>query len=132
MNRKAKGSNAERDLVHLFWANDWTAVRVAGSGSMQYPSPDIIASKDNTVLAIECKACKTGYQYFDKAEIAQLEEFSQKAGHVSYVAIKFDRTDWLFLRPDQLEQTKKRVGIKKSLALERGKSFYDLTGAKSL
>ena len=132
MSRKAKGSNAERDLVHLFWSRGWTAVRVAGSGSMKYPSPDVIASKNKKSLAIECKACKTGYQYFDISEIEQLEEFARKAGHKALVAIKFNRTDWLFLEPEQLNRTTKRIGIKKSAALERGKRFEELTGAKGL
>ncbi len=129
---KVKGSNAERDLVHLFWAHGWTAVRVAGSGSMQYPSPDLLVSKNSKTLAIECKACKTAYQYFDVEEIAQLQEFAAKAGHTPLVAIKFDRTEWLFLAPHQLEKTAKRVGIKKTAALERGKRFYDIAGAKVL
>ena len=132
MSIKSKGSNAERELVHMFWAQGWAAVRVAGSGSMKYPSPDIIASKNSKIFAIECKSCKTGYQYFEREEIRNLLEFSKKAGHLPLVAIKFNRTEWLFLTPSQLEQTSKRIGIKKELALERGKRFYDLTGAKGL
>ena len=132
MSSKSKGSNAERELVHMFWKSGHTAVRVVGSGSMQYPSPDIIANGANMGLAIECKACKTGYQYFDLEEIGQLKEFADKAGLEPYIAIKFNRTKWIFLTPDQLDRTKKRIGIKKSVALERGKSFHDLAGAKVL
>ncbi len=40
--RKSKGSAAERELIHKFWANSWGAIRVAGSGSSQFPSPDIL------------------------------------------------------------------------------------------
>ena len=132
MSQKTKGSNAERDLVHLFWANQWTAVRVAGSGSMHYPSPDIIASKNNKTFAIECKSCKTGYQYFDINEIRDLEAFCKKSGYIPLIAIKFDRTEWLLLTIDQLERTAKKIGIKKAVALERGKRFHDLLEAKGL
>ena len=58
MSSKAKGSNAERDLVHKFWGEMFACVRVAGSGSMKYPSPDIIASRDGITIALECKTTK--------------------------------------------------------------------------
>jgi Holliday junction resolvase - archaeal type len=41
--RKSKGSKAERDLIHLFWSKGFAAMRAAGSGSSQHPSPDILA-----------------------------------------------------------------------------------------
>jgi Holliday junction resolvase len=56
MKLKAKGSNAERELVHMFWDKGWAAIRVAGSGSSQYPSPDVLAGNNLRKLAVECKA----------------------------------------------------------------------------
>ena len=44
MSLKSKGINAERELIHKFWGVGWGAVRVAGSGSMRYPSSDILAA----------------------------------------------------------------------------------------
>ena len=58
-NKKKKGTDAERDLIHIFWKNGWAAVRIAGSGSMKYPSPDILAGKNGTLYAIECKTTKS-------------------------------------------------------------------------
>lgn len=47
MSHKSKGINAEREIIHLFWSMPgWTACRVAGSGSMKYPSPDVIAGNE--------------------------------------------------------------------------------------
>ncbi|MBW2967284.1 Holliday junction resolvase, partial [Candidatus Woesearchaeota archaeon] len=37
MNRKAKGLSAERELIHMFWKNGWSALRVAASGAIKYP-----------------------------------------------------------------------------------------------
>ena len=45
MSTKSKGTNAERELIHAFWGKGYAAIRSAGSGSMKYPSPDIIAAK---------------------------------------------------------------------------------------
>ena len=53
MSRKSKGINAERSLIHKFWAHNWAAIRVAGSGSSKYPSPDVLAGNNLRKLAIE-------------------------------------------------------------------------------
>ena len=78
MSRKSKGINAERDLIHKFWAtNGWAALRVAGSGSMRYPSADILATNKVRKLAIECKTVKNPWKYIEKEDINQLKEFSE-------------------------------------------------------
>ena len=67
MSLKSKGINGERELIHKFWnTNSWAAVRVAGSGSMKYPSADILASNKLRKLAIECKVIKEHKKYFEK------------------------------------------------------------------
>ena len=59
MSRKSKGINAERELIHIFWkTKSWAACRVAGSGAIKYPAPDVLAGNGNILLAIECKACQ--------------------------------------------------------------------------
>ena len=58
MSTKSKGSNAERELIHMFWSKGFAAIRSAGSGSMKYPSPDLLVAKNNKILAIECKITK--------------------------------------------------------------------------
>ena len=97
MSNKQKGSTAEREIVHLFWANGWAATRVAGSGSMKYPSPDIIAHKEGLQLAIECKKTKQTSKYFENEEIADLQTYAQISGARPLIAIKFPKQEWLFL-----------------------------------
>src|SRR3990170_2008993 len=100
MGSKEKGSNAERELIHLFWSTkEWTACRVAGSGSMKYPSPDIIANKQGINLAIECKATGSNNQYLEKREVDELVEYAKKAGARPLIAVRFNRMPWLFLDP---------------------------------
>ena len=74
MNQKAKGTNAERELVHRFWGKGWPCVRVAGSGCSRYPSPDLLAGNRERMVAIECKATKENSKYFPKEEIRLLRE----------------------------------------------------------
>jgi len=52
-NPKAKGSKGERELIKFFNESGWVAIRSAGSGSSQYPSPDILAGNAMRRLAIE-------------------------------------------------------------------------------
>ena len=75
MSSKSKGTKAERELLHLFWAKEWATIRSAGSGSMKYPGPDLIASNKARVLAIECKSTKKNKQYLEEYDIKQLKDF---------------------------------------------------------
>ncbi len=130
MSHKSKGINAERDLIHMFWGSGWSAVRVAGSGSMKYPAPDIIAGTRDRKIVIECKACRDKYQYFDKEEVEQLSQFAARFNAEPFVAIKFDRKEWFFLKLNDLKQTKNRFVADSGVARERGISFLEMLGQK--
>src|SRR3989344_2985518 len=63
MSVKQKGSKAERELLHMFWAKNFATIRSAGSGSMKYPGPDLlVGKKDWRFLSLEdLKKTKSGY-----------------------------------------------------------------------
>jgi Holliday junction resolvase len=102
---KAKGSNAERELISKFWEYGWGAMRAAGSGSTRFPSSDILASNRFRILAIECKAVKSDKKYFEKEEIEQLETFADKFGAEAWIGIRFSRKDWFFVKRSELLMT---------------------------
>ena len=127
MSHKSKGCDAERELIHLFWqTNIWTACRVAGSGSMHYPAPDILAAKEFRRFAIECKSCKDKYQYVEKREIEELKKFSQLTNSEPIIALRFIKEEWIFLVPDQLKETDKNFVVSKDGAKKIGKLFKEL------
>ena len=126
MSTKSKGINAERELIHLFWQNNWVAVRIAGSGSSHYPSPDILASNNKRKLAIEAKLTKDQKKYFSEQEIEQLKLFSVKFGAEPWIAIKFKREKWYFLKLIDLERTSGGFVISNQLAKNKGLSFKSL------
>lgn len=128
MNKKAKGSNAERDLIHQFFDNGWVAMRSAGSGSMQNPSPDILAGNNLRRLAIECKAVNDTKKYFTKKEIDELVYFANKFGAEAWVAVRFDRIDWFFLNIEDLELTDKSYFVDVIIAKRKGLDFDTLIG----
>ena len=127
MSRKSKGINAERELIHKFWAaKKWSAVRIAGSGSMKYPSADVLATNKLRRLAIECKTSGDKSRYLTKEEVKQLKEFSDIFGAEPWIAVRFDRNDWLFLSLDDLEDTGNNYLVSLKIAENKGLLFEEL------
>lgn len=130
MNAKGKGTNAERDLVHKFWAAKWACFRAAGSGSNQYPTPDLIAGNNLRKLAIEVKITASERQYFDKKEIEDLRLFGSMFGAEPWVAVKFSKQEWVFLMLEDLEETPKAFVASKNVAERRGLKFEEIVKIK--
>ncbi len=120
MSVKTKGSNAERELLHVFWSRGFACVRSAGSGSMKYPGPDLIASNKVRKLAIECKTTKSNKQYLDKHDVEQLKEFCEIFGAEPWFAVKFSGMEWLFLSFEDIGKTEKGYVIDSKVAERRG------------
>ncbi len=122
---KVKGSNAERELFHIFWKSGWACSRVAGSGSNRYPSPDLIAGNGGRLLAIECKCSKYEKIYLPIEEVEALLEYSGKLGAETWIAAKFD--GWYFVSVEDLERTQKSVIVSKKAVMNKGLIFEELT-----
>jgi len=128
MNRKAKGTNGERELVRFFNEfGSWSAIRVAGSGSSKYPAPDVLAGNAQRRLAIECKVTKDKKKYFQNSEIEQLKTFSQRFGAESWIGVKFPQEQWYFLILEDLEDTGSCWAVSLELAKRRGLTKEELT-----
>lgn len=129
MGTKRKGTRAERELAHMFWDTGWASIRVAGSGSMPVPSPDILAGNGKRALAIECKSIKKTSKYLHKDEIEQLKEFSSRFGAEAWLGVRFDNIGWFFLDLEKLGKTKKgNYNIPLDLAKKEGLKFDELIG----
>ncbi|MBS3123926.1 Holliday junction resolvase [Candidatus Woesearchaeota archaeon] len=132
MNRKAKGTRGERELVHFFNENGWACIRVAGSGSQRYPAPDILAANAVRRLAIECKVTKDSKKYFYEEEMEQLRTFSRNFGAESWIGVKFAGEEWYFLMLEDLENTGNCFAISLELAQRRGLKIEELIGRTKL
>lgn len=126
MNRKAKGTNGERELVKLFNESGWGCIRIAGSGSSRYPSPDILAGNAIRRLAIECKVTKDQKKYLLAEEIEQLSTFSQKFGAESWIAVRFPGERWYFLMLEDLEKTENHFAVSLEMAKLKGLTAEEL------
>lgn len=127
MSVKAKGSKAERELLHMFWrTGKWAALRSAGSGSMRYPGPDLIVSNKLRTLAIECKSTKKNKQYLEEYDIKQLKDFCEIFGAEPWFAVRFARKEWLFLSIEDIEKTENGYVIDSKVAERRGLLIEEL------
>ena len=128
MDAKAKGSNAERELIHAFWANKWPAIRVAGSGSSHYPSPDILASNATRTLAIECKSSGELSRHLQKEQVEDLIKFAKLFGAEPWIGARFNDMKWAFFSPDDLKKTKTGFSVSVRMVKGKGLTFEQLIG----
>ncbi|MFP4111954.1 MAG: Holliday junction resolvase Hjc [Candidatus Woesearchaeota archaeon] len=126
MSTKSKGSNAERELVHMFWENDWACIRAAGSGSTRFCSPDILAGNSLRRLAIECKSTSAQTQYLTKKEVEDLIFFSKKFGAEAWVGVRFTGMKWFFVNVEDLKDTGKYFSVSMEMARFKGLIFDEL------
>ena len=126
MNKKSKGVNAERDLLHLFWSSGWACIRVAGSGSSRYPCPDLVASNKTRILAIECKTSKDPRKYLKKGDVGQIKLFAELFSAEPWISIRFDRGEWYFVLCEDLKNTGKGFLIDEEVIKTRGLLFEEV------
>lgn len=130
MKAKAKGIGAERELVHLFWNAGWTAIRVAGSGAIKYPCPDVLASNNLRKIAVECKTVKDAV-YINKKQIEELKKFAVAFGAEAWVGLRFDKKDWFFLSTEDLKETNAGFSANLASCRMKGLLFEQLVEAKA-
>ena len=104
----------------MFWSKGWACLRSAGSGSMKYPGPDLLAGNKIRKVAIECKSTSDNKKYLDNEDIQQLREFCDIFGAEPWFAVRFSRMSWLFLSLEDIEKTEKGFVIDSKVAERRG------------
>ncbi len=124
----SKGANAERELMHLFFKEGFSVVRIAGSGTSPLPAPDIIAIKKGRIIAVECKARKSSHLAITIEQIGELTQWVAIAGGEALVGWKIPRKGWFFLIPSQFNKTAKFFIISQKNAMKEGKSLRDVIG----
>jgi len=123
MKNKQKGSNAERELLFMLFNKGFAVSRVAGSGSSQLPTPDVLGFKNGKALAIECKTKKGEYLNIREEQIGELKLWEKLSGLKVYVAWRLGKDAWFFIGIDKLNKTKKAYAIKKEEIQAKGKGF---------
>lgn len=95
-----KGAHYERKLIHFLKSHGYSTMRVAGSG---HNTPaDIVAMKNNLVVAIECKAHKK-MPRLNKEKVIEMRDWCDNAGAHGFLAWRAPNKDWQFLEMEHLE-----------------------------
>lgn len=106
------------------------AIRVAGSGVMPFPCPDLLVGKKGRSLAIECKSGKTT-RYIEEKQLKELIEFAKGYGADPWIGIRFNNMEWRFLKPRDLGRNKgKNFFISKELSIKKGITFDKLMAGR--
>jgi len=106
MSRKARGCDYERKLVHLLQSKGFYSVRVAGSGCMRYPSPDILASNGCRLIAFEVKSSQDDKVYLRYKDLNDLLEFSEGFKAEPWFAVHLRSKGWFFKPAKELQNQK--------------------------
>jgi len=128
---KVKGERFERELLNKLWEIGFAAVRSPSSGSMSYPSPDLIAGNGRSYLAIEVKMRSKLPLYISKNEIEDLKIFSKIFGAKPLIALKVKGFEWRFFNLESLKETEKGYKIDEE-NFYRGFDLYELRGLKQV
>ena len=120
---KQKGSKYERELFDMFISNNYRAVRVAGSGTMENADCDIIAGKKGKKFAIEVKSSKKPVKYISKEQIGRFITFSEIFGLKPVIAVRFNHLGWFFLNPKDMEDSGKNWVVNMKIVRKKGKRF---------
>jgi Holliday junction resolvase len=123
MKNKQKGSNAERELLFALFNKGFAVSRVAGSGSSQLPTPDILGFRAGKALAIECKTKKGEYLNIREEQVEELILWEKLSGLKAYVAWRLGKDQWYFIGLSGLKKTKKAYSIKRAEIQEKGLIF---------
>jgi len=130
VHNKAKGSKAERELYQMFIDNNYRAVRVAGSGTMENADCDLIAGKKGKKYCIEVKSTKKPIKYISKEQIESFMVFSEIFALKPVIAVRFNRIGWFFIDPKHMQDSGKNFAISLGLARKKGKRFSQYFGGK--
>ena len=130
MSNKVKGGRTERELLMIFSKNGWRCVRVAGSGVHDESPCDLIAGRTfgKKRFAVEAKSSKKSRIYIKKEQINDFILFAELFGLKPAIAVRFNYEGWLFLKPQDIEDSGKNWVVSLENARKKGKRFSQFFG----
>jgi Holliday junction resolvase len=116
----------------MFVDNNYRAVRVAGSGTMENADCDLIAGNLNKrdKYCIEAKSSKKPVKYITKDQVNRFITFSEIFSLKPVIAVRFNRLGWFFLNPKDMKDSGKNWVVNLETAQKKGKKFSQFFGEK--
>lgn len=122
MSSYSKGAKGENELGEMFDDHGYVWMRQAGSGTANRELPDIIVGKDGHVIVMEVKRADGDDKYIyltkkeEKDEVNDLIYFAENFGADYYVAYRFDRGRWFFVKKGEMKENKKSFRCERDLS----------------
>ena len=124
--RKRLGSDAERELCHIFISKNFRVIRSAGSGTLTNSECDIVVANKKKAYCIESKSTRKGGVYIPKDRMIKFLKFAEDTNFTPLVALRFIRERWIFVKPEQFNSEGNTYGITLKKAKEEGLIFEKL------
>ena len=121
--RKRLGSDAERELCHIFINNNFRVIRSAGSGTLTNAECDLVVASKKKAYCIESKSTRKGGVYIPKDRMIEFLKFAEDTNFNPLIALRFIRENWIFVKPEQFNSEGNTYGITLNRAKKEGLSF---------
>jgi len=121
--RRRLGSDAERELCHIFIDKNFRVVRVAGSGTLTNAECDLIVANKIKAYCIESKSTRKGGVYIPKDRMIKFLKFAEDTNFNPLIALRFIRENWIFVKPEQFNSEGNTYGITLKKAKQEGLCF---------
>ena len=123
--RKRIGTDAERELCHIFMSHNYRVIRCAGSGTLNNSDCDLIVANKKKNYCVEVKSTRKGGVYIPKDRVKELIIFAEDTNFEPVMALRFLREKWIFIHPNQLKDSGSTLSITLKRAKEEGKIFEE-------
>lgn len=125
MKRYSKGARGERELLNFLYSKGYSVMRAAGSG-VNSLGPDIIAFKDGTGLAFECKAWNKSSLSIEAEKIEKLKQWQSNTKMHTFIAWRMNGTGWFFMTMNELNRTPDYYTVTRKNALLVNRKVEDI------
>ena len=123
--RKRLGSDAERELCHIFISKSFRVIRSAGSGTLTNSECDIVVANKKKAYCIESKSTRKGGVYIPKDRMIKFLKFAEDTNFTPLIALRFIRENWIFVKPEQFNSEGNTYGVTLKKAKEEGLNFEE-------
>ena len=129
MKRYSKGARGERELLNFLYSKGYSVMRAAGSG-VNSLGPDIIAFKEGTGLAFECKAWNKTSISIEVEKIEKLKQWESNTRMHTFIAWRMNGSGWFFISLDEMNRTTDYYTVTRRNALSINRKVDDILGIK--
>ena len=129
MKRYSKGARGERELLSFLYSKGYSVMRAAGSG-VNSLGPDIIAFKEGTGLAFECKAWNKTSISIEAEKIEKLKQWESNTRMHTFIAWRMNGSGWFFISLDEMNRTSDYYTVTRKNALSINRKVDDILGIR--